>query len=478
MTPDELRRMIHKMLLQQNELAMRDELLSRRIVEYNSLISNIPVGVFIIRSSSNGTFVFEYVSRLAAEMFNASAESLLKNPQGGLEHIHPDDKEIFLKFNHEQFQHPAAFEWEGRAINNGAVKWLRISSLPQSLNDGDTLWNGVISDITARKFHDEFRDLSARLVKLVRTPEDFRHNIAELTNALQKLSGCEAVGIRLKEGNEYPYYETRGFDKKFNKVENLICSYDSGGNIIRDETGSPLMECLCGSVLCGRFDHSVQFFTEKGSFWSNNTNANLPDIQDSYSVPLLRGQCAREGYASVALIPLRLGKQTFGLLQFNDHRPDRFTDEMIAHYEGLADSLAIALSQCQAEEALRISKTQYDIMVSNIAVGIYRIKTTSDGKAVFEYVSPKMAEMLGVNAERILENPYVAFDPIHPDDLDVLFKKNMQLSQHPEPFEWEGRVVVNGAVKWMNIKSIPEPQDNGEVIWNGVLSDITVRKLA
>ncbi len=132
----------------------------------------------------------------------------------------------------------------------------------------------------------------------------------------------------------------------------------------------------------------------------------------------------------------------------------------------------------RAEEALRESKRQYDNLVSNIPVGVYILRTTPAGGFVFEYASPRMAQMLAVPAESILTDPQVAFQPIHPEELEDFNKLNRERIEARQPFLWEGRAVVTGAVKWLRIESRPEPLDNGDVLWHGIVADITERKLA
>ena len=68
---------------------------------------------------------------------------------------------------------------------------------------------------------------------------------------LQEQSGCEAVGIRLQDGDDYPYYEARGFPKEFVLLENSLCVRNAAGEMIRDSSGYPINECMCGSVICG-----------------------------------------------------------------------------------------------------------------------------------------------------------------------------------------------------------------------------------
>ena len=94
----------------------------------------------------------------------------------------------------------------------------------------------------------------------------------------------------------------------------------------------------------------------------------------------------------------------------------------------------------------------------------------------FDFVSPKVAEMVHVPAEQILADPQSAFRKIHPDDLAALSKLNRDRIREPRSFDWEGRFVVDGAIKWVRIESTPELIGGGNALWNGVISDITERK--
>ena len=173
----------------------------------------------------------------------------------------------------------------------------------------------------------------------------------------QKQCGCEAVGIRLKEGEEYPYYVTRGFPPEHVRLENQICARDDAGYVVRDSKGNPIIECMCGAVVSGRFDPSKDFFTEKGSFWTNNTTLLLATTT-AESRGKTRNCCNREGYESIALIPLAIGETRLGLLQLNDKRKGMFTLETIQMWERIADRLALALSRTIAEEALARERGQ------------------------------------------------------------------------------------------------------------------------
>ena len=89
----------------------------------------------------------------------------------------------------------------------------------------------MLSDITDRRYQEDDRELTADLALLVSTPGDFRQRMSKLTAALQRWSGCEAVGIRLRAGDDYPYYETRGFPAAFVQHEDHLCAHGPNGEI-------------------------------------------------------------------------------------------------------------------------------------------------------------------------------------------------------------------------------------------------------
>ena len=198
---------------------------------------------------------------------------------------------------------------------------------------------------------------SCKLLRLLNDPNNTHELIRSLTGFLQQWTGCEAVGVRLRDGDDFPYFETRGFPAEFVQVENQLCLRDAEGGVVRDSCGNPVLECMCGNVLCGRFDPALPFFTPKGSFWTNCTSELLAGTSEADRQGRTRNRCNGEGYESVALIALRHGGEMIGLLQLNDRAKDCFTPETIAFLERAADQIAMALAQRQGQAALRPARS-------------------------------------------------------------------------------------------------------------------------
>ena len=180
-----------------------------------------------------------------------------------------------------------------------------------------------------------------------------RQILTEILGEICSLSDCQSVGIRLHNNGDYPYYVNEGFPDFFITKENSICARDDEGNLILDEDGNPLLECMCGNVLKGRFDPKLPHFTEKGSFWTNCTTQLLETTTEKEMLARTRNMCNYSGYESVALIPMRAGNITVGLIQMNDPRENMFTLQEIENYEAIAERVgSIVLNALEIQERM------------------------------------------------------------------------------------------------------------------------------
>lgn len=186
---------------------------------------------------------------------------------------------------------------------------------------------------------------------------DFKTTITELLEQLKNLSGCSCVGMRLEDQGDFPYYVYDGFPETFIIKETSLCAKDANGNPIK-EPGSEdlLLECMCGNIIRSRFDSRLNFFTSKGSFWSNHTSALLAATSEKERQSNTRNYCNSCGYESVALIPIKANEKNIGLLQFNDKIPHRFTLELINFLESVGEILGIFIQNRLMLQKLELSE--------------------------------------------------------------------------------------------------------------------------
>jgi PAS domain S-box-containing protein len=255
----------------------------------------------------------------------------------------------------------------------------------------------VFEDITDRKRMELERESTITLLNIMNMEGDLHDTIKKVCNFLHDWSGCEAVGIRLRNGNDFPYFETRGFTAEFVQLENALCVEGFNGQPELDEGGNPILECMCGNILCGRTDPSKPFFTAHGSFWSNCTTELLASTTEVDRLARTRNRCNRAGYESVALIPLRLGHVTFGLIQLNDKQPGRFTPYVIKQVEHMSESISICLAQRKAQLELQKKEQQLSSVMETSPVGIVKL----DVHGGITFANQQAVQILGLARERL-----------------------------------------------------------------------------
>ena len=131
-----------------------------------------------------------------------------------------------------------------------------------------------------------------------------------------------------------------------------------------------------------------------------------------------------------------------------------------------------------AEAALQAAGERYRELVSRIPVGVYRYRMLGDGSDRLDYVSPRFCEMLAVDEQAVLEDIARAFAVVHPEDLPGVRAQFEAARRDREPFEWEGRCLVQGETRWLRTEGRATVAEGGDLLWDGVLIDITERREA
>lgn len=126
----------------------------------------------------------------------------------------------------------------------------------------------------------------------------------------------------------------------------------------------------------------------------------------------------------------------------------------------------------------RIERTAYEL-TENLPVGTYTMVQPPDGGlAQFRFMSTRFLELCGLNREDAYADPLKGFACVHPEDYDRWLELNARAFANKEPFYGETRLVVKGETRWITAESKPRGLPDGSVVWEGVLTDITERKLA
>lgn len=96
----------------------------------------------------------------------------------------------------------------------------------------------------------------------------------------------------------------------------------------------------------------------------------------------------------------------------------------------------------------------------------------------FEHLSARFCELLGYEREDIEASPGSIFELIHPDEREDFARRNEEANRRLVPFLWEGRLLSGGRERWVRLESLPRPCEDGDVVWTGILVDVSAQRLA
>jgi PAS domain S-box-containing protein len=133
----------------------------------------------------------------------------------------------------------------------------------------------------------------------------------------------------------------------------------------------------------------------------------------------------------------------------------------------------------RAEEALLDSEAQFRRLAENVPGMIYRYMLCPNSEAALTYVSPHCQTIYELDPVDAIANPQLLWDRVHPDDIVGIRQAIAHSARSRQPFESEFRIVLPGdRTKWLYASSTAEYCPDGTVLWDGVMMDITARKLA
>ncbi|KAF0128162.1 MAG: multi-sensor hybrid histidine kinase [Bacteroidetes bacterium] len=146
-------------------------------------------------------------------------------------------------------------------------------------------------------------------------------------------------------------------------------------------------------------------------------------------------------------------------------------------------------NQNKVVEALNLGNDLYADLANSLPSGMYRTRVFHDlalheerwlgsreAPYVVEYANDRFYEILHLDRVVFEKNPGIINDLIYYEDKAEFARLNIEANLNFTPFFWEGRFLVNDSIIWINFKSIPRILENEDIIWTGILDDITSRK--
>ncbi len=392
----QLKRIMGELTSEIEERKQAEEALRENEEKYRNLFENANEAIFVVQ---DGKLVF--LNPMTTMMTGYLGEELMTRPF--IEYIHPDDRDMVFDRHVRRMKGeelPPLYSF--RIIHkNGKIRWVELNAVLIKWSEKSATLN-FLTDITERKQSEYRQSLVSEILSIINESPLGVDTINRILISIKREMGFDAVGIRLRSGDDFPYFVQNGFSDDFLLTENTLTVRDQHGGICRDKNGNISLECTCGLVISGRTDPTNSLFTQGGSAWINDS-LQLLDLtaeQDPRLHP--RNRCVHEGYRSVALIPIRANQEIVGLLQLNDRKKDCFALDLIQYFEGLASSIGIAFTRKQEEEALKKQLDLFERITETSPVGITLVD--NDGSIRFANLSAE--KILGLTKDEITGRVY------------------------------------------------------------------------
>jgi len=167
---------------------------------FHHLTNHVPGIVYQFLIKKDGTTSFPYVSPGSRTIMEYEPEELQSDGTLVFSRIYPDDRPRMDAAIEDSKRNLSLFKWEGRFITrSGHIKWIQASSSPIVLENGDTLWNGMVMDISDLKLaQDEIKQLNQDLAQRVTILAAVNRELEFLTHKLEVAYDQALQASRLK----------------------------------------------------------------------------------------------------------------------------------------------------------------------------------------------------------------------------------------------------------------------------------------
>ncbi|QLE55832.1 EAL domain-containing protein [Nostoc sp. TCL26-01] len=117
---------------------------------------------------------------------------------------------------------------------------------------------------------------------------------------------------------------------------------------------------------------------------------------------------------------------------------------------------------------------RFQTLAANTPGVIYQYVLHSDGSNTMLYVSPGCRYLWELEPQEIEQDVEITWRMVHPDDLPAMRRSVLVSAQSLHQWNWEWRITTpSGRQKWLQASALPQRQANGDIIWDGLILDVS-----
>ncbi|BAP55333.1 signal transduction histidine kinase [Thioploca ingrica] len=131
--------------------------------------------------------------------------------------------------------------------------------------------------------------------------------------------------------------------------------------------------------------------------------------------------------------------------------------------------------QAAEQQCVAAVENKFHHLVINVPGIVYQWYERRHGECGFYYLSPRCEEYSSIRIQEWQQHWQKL--PIHPDDRFRLLKNYRQAVKHQQEWSFESRFILpSGQVKWWRGIAKPSQVSHDEIVFNGIIIDITEQK--
>ncbi|MCX7354959.1 MAG: PAS domain-containing protein [Alphaproteobacteria bacterium] len=381
------------------------------------IADNLPGEIYRRVLRPDGTMSYEYVSPNVRGLYGVEPEMFEDDAEVFANLIHPDDRQLWRNAVNASALGLSRFDLEFRTKDGkGTYRWVRSVGQPHREPNGDVVWDGILIDVDATKRAEARADESAQ----------------HLARIAENIPGVVHRRILKPDGE-------------------LLFEYVNP-NRVRD---------FCGL--------GADSFVRDGQ-----TFLRLMHLDDHDAYHRNIAASARDLSRFDMEMRVRFASGDYHWVRSISH-PRRLDNGDIVW-----DGVTIDIDEARrAQEALREQETRLRSLAANMPGMVYQRVLHADGRVTYPYVSPGVKKIYGYEADEVMGESGIFPSGVVAEDRASYRKALEDSARNLTPRFWEGRErTKSGEIRWTQTYGQPRRLENGDVLWDGLIVDVTEGKLA
>ncbi|MCR9133247.1 MAG: PAS domain-containing protein [bacterium] len=380
------------------------------------LTNQVPGMVYIYELLPDGTDRFEYLSKGIESLFGIDKEEALKNTQLIWNQIHPDDVPKLSDSIQESASGLKPWVSTFRIFDiDGNVKHIQGTGTPTKLKNGTIKWYSIGLDISEQ----------------VKQQEKILENKKHLSVISDNFPGVIYTYVRHPDGTDEITYLSKGIEHIHGvKTEDALNDINKTWELMHPDDVEDFMNSILES-------------SKNNTPWETQFRSRVKDGSYRYF----------QGFGKPT--ELSNGSVLWSSISFDIH------DQVVARIQ------------------LKEQKEQLQSITDQISGVVLKYQYLPDGSDRITYISKRVKEYWGVEAEDVIKDINVGWARVVPEDIEPIRESIYESVQDLSVWNNLMRFISKtGEIKYLQGVGTPKKLDNGIVEFDVVFIDITDEYLA